>query len=195
MCTIGKLALWIGAVVALTCGCARACHVTVHYTKAEIEAADLRLYERDVKTRDLDVTGFDLKHALLGQLLGNQQVYEQDLADWKLHPKQFEHEHAALSRVLIGDMLYHHKYPSDPPAVTIPPQFLYPVDPGGTIPVVPTDPGGGNSDPDIHPLSIPEPGTGVLGLTALVAGTLAAICRWRSTYPDVHNVYQEELNI
>ena len=68
--------VWMGAGV-------QACSTHVHITRADIEGADLRLYERDVAARDRNITLFDERHPLIGRLLGDQQFYEQELAAWR----------------------------------------------------------------------------------------------------------------
>jgi hypothetical protein len=180
MSRLGKFTPWVAAAVFLTCARTNACHVAVHYSKAQIEAADIRLYERDVHTRDLDITRFDQKHHLLGQVLGSQQFFEQEWHDWKSHPGLFNHEHPGLSRILEGDMLYHKKHPIEPSTSTIAPSALHPGNPG--VPVLPAteQPGGGNPDSGTHMASVPEPSSGVLALTALIGGLYAAFRRSRS---------------
>jgi hypothetical protein len=175
MYSIGKAAPWVAAAVLLTSERTSACCVQVHYTKAQVEAADIRLYERDVKTRGQNVTIFDQKHPLLGQVLGSEQVYEQELSDWKKHPGLFELEHPYLTRVLEGDKLYHEKHPYAP---AIEPTASY--EPGSPENSVPTQPGGGNPDDNLHGASVPEPGSGVLMLVAALAGLIATGHRARS---------------
>jgi hypothetical protein len=177
---LGKVTPWIAAAVFLTCARTKACHVVVHYSKAQIEAADLRLYERDVHTRDLDITRFDQKHPLIGQVLGNQQFYEQELHAWQSHPGRFDHEHPGLSRVLEGDLLYHKKHPYEPPTLTVPSEPSQPGNCGGSVPPGQVQPGNSNPDTGIHTASVPEPATGVLALTALIIGLVAARRRSRS---------------
>ncbi len=171
---------WVAAVVFLTCARTEACHVPVHYTKAEIEAADVRLYERDVHSRDLDITRFDHKHPLIGQVLGSQQFYEQELHDWKSHPGLFDHKHPGLSRVLEGDMLYHEKHPFDSPSLTGVPPSCHTGNPGGTVPTLPGQPGGAHPDSGIDTASVPEPASGVLAVAALIVGVFVAVRRSRS---------------
>jgi hypothetical protein len=182
---LGKVTPWIAAAVFLTCARTKACHVVVHYSKAQIEAADLRLYERDVHTRDLDITRFDQKHPLIGQVLGNQQFYEQELHAWQSHPGRFDHEHPGLSRVLEGDMLYHKKHPYEPPSLTVPPELSQPGNSSGCVPLGPGQPGGSNPDTGTHLASVPEPASGILALTALIVGVVVARRRSRSnTHPE-----------
>jgi hypothetical protein len=177
---LGKVTPWIAAAVFLTCERSKACHVAVHYSKAQIEAADIRLYERDVHTRDLDVTRFDHNHPLLGKVLGHQQFFEQELHAWQSHPGVFDHEHPGLSRVLEGDLLYHKKHPYEPPTLTVPSEPSHPDNSGGLVPPGPGQPGGSNPDTGTHTASVPEPATGVLALTALIVGLVAARRRSRS---------------
>jgi MYXO-CTERM domain-containing protein len=185
MRSLGTVTPWIATAVFLTCARTKACPVVVHYSKAQIEAADLRLYERDVHTRDLDITRFDQKHPLIGQVLGNQQFYEQELHAWQSHPAVFDHEHPGLSRVLEGDMLYHKKHPYEPPTLTVPPEVSQPGNCGGCVPSGPGQPGDSNPDTGIQTASVPEPATGVLALTALIVGLVAARRRPRSnTHPE-----------
>jgi hypothetical protein len=179
MSSLGKFTPWVAAAVFLTCAPTNACHVAVHYSKAQIQAADIRLYERDVHTRDLDITRFDQKHHLLGEVLGNQQIFERELHDWKSHPGLFDHEHPGLSRVLEGDMLYHKKHPIEPSTLTIGPSVLHPGYPGVTVLPGEDKPGGGNPDSGTHTASVPEPSASVLALTALIVGLCAAFRRSR----------------
>jgi hypothetical protein len=151
--------------------------VQIHHSESEIEAANIALYEREVGLRDEHPARFDHKHPLLGQLLSNQAVYEHLLQKFESHPKRFEHYHPFLWRVLDGDWLYHEKHPFEPP-ISPPPVDIPPIkengrgDPGNPgkngVPVS----GGG---PDVA--SVPEPSTGVLMLSALVAGVLGAVSR------------------
>ena len=180
MRSLGKITPWVAAALFLLCARAKACHVAVHYSKAEIEAADIRLYKRDVQNRDLDTTRFDEKHPLLGEVLGNQQVFEQEFHDWKSHPYLFNREHPGLSRVLEGDMLYHKKHPFEPSTVTIPVEVLNPTHTGGPVPPGSVQPAGGSPGNGIHAGSVPEPASGVMALTALVVGLAAAVKRSRS---------------
>jgi hypothetical protein len=165
-----KAALWLGAAVFSTCVQSKACHVSIHYTKAEIEAANVRLYERDVYERDRDITGFDRKHGMLGELLGNQQFFEQEFQAWKSHPGRFEHEHHKLWRVLDGEWLYNKRHGIEPSVVNAPPELLHS---GGSVPTPDGQPGGGDSGFSVHTSAVPEPSSGVLGLTALIAGLSA----------------------
>jgi MYXO-CTERM domain-containing protein len=182
MRNLGKITPWVAAAVFLTCARAKACHVAVRYSEAQIEAADIRLYERDVHTRDLDITRFDHKHPLIGQVLGNQQFFEQELHDWKSHPGLFDREHPGLARVLEGEMLFQKKHPFEPSISTIPLGPLYPGNHGGAFPPGPGQPGDGNSDAVIHTASVPEPTSGILALAALIAGLFAAMRRSRSNH-------------
>ncbi len=186
MLSLGKTTPWVAAVVFLTCASTNACHVAVHYSKAQIETADIRFYERNVHTRDLDTALFDHEHVLIGHALGDQQYYEQELHKWEAHPGLFAQEHLCLSRVLEGDMLYHERHPIEPATVTIPAVQLPPGTAGGTIPQGPGQPGGGNAGSGINTASVPEPASGVLALTALIVGLFAAIRRSRfNTCPRV----------
>jgi hypothetical protein len=185
MRSFGKVTPLVVAALFLMCARTKACHVAIHYSKAQIEAADIRLYEKDVHTRDLNTTRFDHKHALLGQILGNQQFYEQELHAWQSHPGLFNHEHPGLSRVLEGDLLYHKKHPFEPPTVTSPSGSSHPDNSGDVVPPGSCQPGGGNSDganpgTGIHTASVPEPASGALALTALIVGLVAASRRSRT---------------
>jgi hypothetical protein len=171
----------VAAAVLLICAPTKACHVAVHYSKAQIDAADIRLYERDVRTRDRDITLFDQRHPLLGQVLGNQQVYERELHDWKSHPGLFDREHPGLSRVLEGDMLYHKKHPFESPTLIVPPELLQPGSTSDTVRPPSGSAGAGNTDSGIVTASVPEPASGVLAFTALIAGLVAATRRVRSS--------------
>jgi hypothetical protein len=173
----GRITGWIAAVVCSTCVQTRACHVQVHFTKAEVDAANIRLYDRDVSERDRDITGFDQKHGMLGEVLGSQQFYEQELLAWKSHPVRFEHEHPGLGRVIDGDMLFHAKHPFEPSITVVPSGLLQPGDSGGTVPKTPGQPGGGIVTSQSQISSVPEPASGVLGFTALVVGLLVAALR------------------
>jgi len=170
----GRAAAWLAAIVFSTCVQARACHVSIHYTKAEIDAANIRLYERDVYERDRDITGFDQRHGMLGEVLGNQQFFEQELQAWKSHPGQFEQEHHNLWRVIDGETLYDRRHGIEPSVVVAPTATLHPGGSGGSIPTPDGQPGGGGgSGPPVQPSAVPEPSSVVLGFTALIVGLLA----------------------
>jgi hypothetical protein len=180
MCGRVRITGWFAAVVCLMSVQTRACHVVIHYTKAEIEAANIRLYERDVSERDRDITGFDQRHGLLGEVLGSQQFYEQELQAWKSHPGRFDLEHPGLGRVIDGEMLYDKKHPFEPSVLPLPPELLHPGgpgDPGGSEQKTPGQPGGGGSGFQFQTASVPEPASGVLGFTALIVGLVAMIGR------------------
>jgi len=156
---------------------AEACHVQIHYTKSEIDAAHIALYEHEEKLQDNNPTGFDQKHPLLGQLLSNQEVHDNLLQQFESHPKHFEHQYPFLWKVLDGDRLDHEKHPFAPP-ISPSPVNIVPIteDSQGN----PGDPGiHGGSKPGGGPSvgSVPEPSTGVLMLSALIAGLLGAASR------------------
>jgi hypothetical protein len=174
-----KLTPWVAAVACFTCTHVNACHVTIHYTKAQIEAAHVRLYEQDVRVQALDPTNFDLKHPQIGQMLSSQQYYEQELLAWKSKPERFEHENPALWHVLDGDMLFHKRHPFQPSIISVPTGWLPPGNPGA-MPTGGGQPGGGIFDPGIQPAGVPEPSSVILGLTAVIMSVVAVISRWRS---------------
>ena len=174
-----RAAVWSVAIVFLACVPARACHVTIVYTKAEIEAANIRLYERDVHDRDRDITGFDQRRGMLGEVLGNQQFYEQELQAWKSHPERFEHEHRSLWRVIEGERLYDKRHGIEPSIAVIPTGLVHSGGTGGSIPTPDGQPVGGGSGVPVHPSAVPEPSSGVLGLTALIGGLFVWIARRR----------------
>ena len=177
---LGKSTVSIVAIVLTLCTPTWACHQIIRYTKAEIETANVRLYEHEVSQRARDISGFDQKHGLIGAMLGNQRVYEQELQAWKSHPGRFKREHHRLWRLLDGDMLYHKKRPYETSISQIPPGLLPPGQSGGGGPTPPNPPHGGNPGFPVHPASVPEPASGVLALTALAAGVLTAIRRMRT---------------
>ena len=172
----GRAVVWLAAIGFSTCVQARACEVTIHYTKAEIEAANIRLYERDVYERDRDITGFDQRRPMLGEVLGNQQFYEQELQAWKAHPVRFKHEHHSLWRVVDGERLYDKRHGIEPLVAVVPNGLLHS---GGSNPTPDGQPGGGGSGIPVHASAVPEPSSGVLGLTALIVGLLAWVGRTR----------------
>ena len=173
-----KIAGWSVAFVSLLCVQTRACHVQIHYTKAEIDAAEIRRYESDMRERDRDITGFDARHGLLGEVLGSQQIFEQELQAWKSHTDQFELEHPSLWRVIEGDLLFHKKHPFDPSVVVVPSGLLHPGDPSDPV-ITPAGLPGRRKPgfPPIHPAVVPEPSSGVLGLMALTIGLLVTLVR------------------
>ena len=174
-----RAAVWLVAIVFSTYVQAKACHVSIHYTKAEIEAANIKLYEHDVYERDRDITGFDQRHGMLGEVLGNQQFFEQELQAWKSHPGRFEQEHHNLWRVIDGERLFDKKHGIVPTVVVVPTGPVHSGDAGGPIPTPDGQPGGGGSGPPIQPSAVPEPSSGVLGFTALLVGLFAWFARKR----------------
>jgi hypothetical protein len=170
-----RMTVLIVALALVMCTPTWACHETIHFTKAEIEGANIRLYERDVSERDRNLTGFDQKHGMVSAVLGSQQIYAQDLEAWRLHPDRFGHEHHGLWRVIDGDMLFHKKHPYQQPIPPVPPGWL---PRGGGGPAPPGSPSGGGPGSPVHSYgTVPEPSSGVLGITAIVVGLLAAVCR------------------
>jgi hypothetical protein len=155
----------------VTGGHVRACHTEIHYTKAQIQAAEIKLYE----------------HAVIKNVaLGNEQTLQQLLAERSLHPRLFAAEHPELLKELKGDMLYHKKHPFSSPIVLTAP--ITPVTSSPSVPRVPPDivpPGSpAGSPPGSEPptssgqlsgASVPEPSSGLLGLTGVVIGLLFAI--------------------
>ena len=75
-------------------------------------------------------------------------------------------------------MLYHNKHPFEPQTVISPPGSPHPDNACAVFTrAMATEwrqPRCGNPDSGIHTASVPEPASGVLGLTALVAGLVAA---------------------
>jgi len=153
---------------------AKACHVTIHYTKAEIDEAHIRLYEHEERLMDKNPAGFDQKYPLLDQMLSNHGVYLNLLQGFESHRKVFEHQNPFLWRVLDGDMLYHEKHPFAPP-ISPTPVSGNPFDKGG--PGTPGIPGGPGPSPDFGGGSVPEPPAGILMFSALIAGLLGAAAR------------------
>jgi hypothetical protein len=177
-----NVTLWFLVLVVSSCLAVRtsACHVTIHYTKAQIEAADLRLYERDLSAWNRNPTTFDEKKPAIRELLGSQQVYENDLAERNSHPVKFEYEHSYLSKVLEGDVLYHEKHPNLPPLLLLPPGVVDAPDPNQ--PTHSSEPGGGGTppptssgQPGVGAASVPEPSSGVLILTPTILGLVMLI--------------------
>jgi hypothetical protein len=152
---------------------ARACHVQIHYTKAQINAAHIALYEHELKLQDKNPTGFDRAHPLLGALLANQGVYGNLVQQFESHPQQFEQQNPFLSKVLEGDTLYQEKHPLASAVLSKPVNLISSQQGGQGNP----DIGGSGSlgDPDVA--SVPEPSTGLLMLFALIAGAMLAASR------------------
>jgi hypothetical protein len=178
----GNVARWLAPLAVFASVNAEACHSEIHYTKAQIDAADLRLYEHDVKMRDLNTGKFDLLHAPVGTLLGSEQVYEKEWDERKKHPGLFAREHHHLWRILEGDHLYHEKHPYTSPQELGPPSSI-PVGPEVPGPTGPVGPGPGKPGNTILPASVPEPASGALMLVATAVGLVAASRRRRSRKP------------
>lgn len=172
MRSLANVTPWVAAVACLTFTRVNACHVTI-YTKAEVEAAHVSLYEHDVKARDLNPTGFDQKNPKIGELLGSQQYYQQELQAWQSKPMRFEHENPTLWHVLDGDMRYHKTHPFGPSILPVP-IGPWPTGDRAPVPLGGAQPGGGISNPEIQPSCVPEPASGVLMLTAVALGLVAA---------------------
>jgi hypothetical protein len=171
-----RIIVWILAIVSNWVSApAEACSVQIHFSKSQIEAAHIALYEREEKLWDQNPAPFDLKHPLLGELLSNQGVYDNLLQNWESHPVRFEHQNSFLWRVLDGDMLYHEKHPFEP-AISPSTGNVLPLEVSGQgnpgNPQGVQKPSGGS---DIA--SVPEPSAGVLMLSAPIAGLLGAASR------------------
>jgi hypothetical protein len=149
---------------------------SIHFThsKAQLDAAaDVRIYERVERMRELAPTKFDHIHPLAGRMLSNERVYEKLLRQWEDHPARFELAHPCLWHVLHGKMLYRRDHPLFPavvPSGELPPQVqnYSPPDVGD-----PGDHGQGGPGGGIHPGSVPEPSSAVISLSGLILASLA----------------------
>jgi hypothetical protein len=150
--------------------------VYLGHTKAEVEAARVRLYEHEMDVRDRNPVAFDHKHPVLGKVLASEQGLDEFLSKHTFH-KLWCQNTPFLWRVVYGDVLYHKIHPfvtapgvphSFPDLHTdFPPVDIHTIGPPG-------DPGGGD-----HANAVPEPSSWVLmasGLTfAIVAATRRCI--------------------
>jgi len=170
---LGKIGPLATAIVVWLGAGAEAGSIQLHHSRAEVEAADLGFYEREVLLRDLAPQEFDHFHPLGGRLLSDQAVYEKLLEVWKEHPARFEDDHRCVWHVLDGDMIYHELHPHVPSGES-PVHSANGYPPGGGNPGIHDNgnPGGG-----IHSGSVPEPTSAALMASALIVVLLAAA--WR----------------
>jgi hypothetical protein len=150
---------------------------TVHLgsTKAEVEAARVRLYEHEMDMRDRNPAAFDHNHPLLGKVLASEQGLDEFLSKHTFH-KLWCKNTPFLWRVVYGDVLYHkiHPFvsaPGDPDSLPDLHTDFPPVENNNNGP--PGDPGGG-----IHPNAVPEPSSWVLMASGLTLAIAAATRRW-----------------
>jgi hypothetical protein len=175
---LGKVGPFAAAVVVLLGAGVEAGSVPIRHDPAQIEAAAIKLYEREVVLRDMDPKAFDRVHRLGGRMLSNESVYERLLREWEEHPARFERDHRCLWHVLRGEMYFHELHPFvpplDPPRDWPGPRENAPQQPGGGDPGNHHDggPGGG-----IGSASVPEPSSAALLASALAVVLLAATCR------------------
>jgi hypothetical protein len=181
MCSFLRTVSCAAVVLCLIYTCTNLHYVYVHHSKAQIETADIRFYERMVHARDVDTARFDHEHRLIGHALGSQQYYEHEWHKWELHPCIFAEYHLCLSRVLDGDMLYHERNPGQPSTATLPQEMLDPGNRDSAIPPSLGPPGDSHPDTGIPVASVPEPASGVLAVAALIVSLCAGIQRSRST--------------
>jgi PEP-CTERM motif len=148
--------------------------VHVGFTKPEVEAARVRLYEHEMHLRDERPTAFDHKHPVLGKVLASEQGLDEFLKDhtfsklWCVHtPFHW--------RVVYGDILYHRIHPfvttqPFPEILTAPQQVGLPWEGGSDSHNL--DPGG-----VIHLAAVPEPSSWVMMTAGLVFALLALVRR------------------
>ena len=150
---------------------------SVRVTKAEDQAARIRLYEHEMKLRSLDPAHFDHKYPTLGKVLASEQGFDNFLAKHTF-PRLLCVNTPFLWRVIAGDIFYHKLHPWQTTTADSggAPTFPSGDPPGGSPAGGPgtTDPGGtGGTTVQVN--SVPEPSSLVLlgsGLTlALVAAT------------------------
>jgi hypothetical protein len=157
---------------------------SVHVTKAEDQAARIRLYEHEVTLRDEDPTAFDHRYPTLGKVLASEQGFDAFLAE-RTFPRLLCVHTPFLWRVVDGDILYHriHPWPT-PPLVSdggppLTPGNLPSSDPpgsggpGGNGPGDPGNPGGGT----VQVNSVPEPSSWVIMGSGVTVALLAAARR------------------
>ena len=158
---------------------------SVHVTKAEDQAARIRLYEHEVKLRDENPTAFDHKFPTLGKVLASEQGFDEFLAE-RTFPRLLCVHTPFLWRVVDGDILYHrlHPWPS-PPVVPNGGPPLAPGDlpsgdspggggPGAGEPGGSGAPGGGGT---VGVNSVPEPSSLALLASGATLALIAAIRR------------------
>ena len=161
----------------------RASAGSVNYTKAEVQAARILLYEHEMGVYNRDPTRFDEHHPVLGRILASEAGYDAFLAKHTF-PRLLCVHTPFLWRVIDGDILYHKLHPfAKPPSVP----DTAPAPPAGDSPDV--EPPGGNGGPaggggpgggsggTIHQASVPEPSSFVILATGCGLALLAAIRR------------------
>jgi hypothetical protein len=145
--------------------------------KAEVQAARMQLYEREMHLRDDDSTAFDRTFPVLGKILASEQGYGEFLSHHTFEKLLCVHT-PFLWRVVAGDIFYHKVHPfvipplvpdsSPGPHVDIPPSYPD-IHPHDHI----DDPGG----PGIHTNAVPEPSSWVLLTGGATVALLAATRR------------------
>jgi hypothetical protein len=152
--------------------------VHVNYTKAEVQAARIKLYEHEMALRDADPTRFDQHRPVLGRILASEQGFDSFLAKHTF-PRLLCVHTPFIWRVVDGDILYHKIHPfAEPPSVP----DLGPPFPGGeTSDNIPPGsggpPGGGGSGTTVHVASVPEPSSWVILATGVTLALIAALRR------------------
>ena len=171
----GRITLGIAAIGFSVSGHARACHETVHYTKAQVDAANIRLYERNVSRARA------ISRVSTGNMGGSARcsgASSTTSRSWTTGNHIRSDSNAsttASARMIDGDRLFHKKHPFDPTISGVPLSLL---DPSVSVPTRPGPHHGGDPSRPADPTyAVPEPSTGVLGFTAVVVGIFAAMRR------------------
>ena len=111
----GMASLTALALIALSNDDASAGSVHVGVSKAEVQAARVRLYEHEMHVRAEDPKAFDQKYHLLGKVLASEQGYNEFLKEHMFSKLLCVHT-PFLWRVVDGDILYHKIHPFGPRA-------------------------------------------------------------------------------
>jgi PEP-CTERM motif len=170
--TAGLTAL---ALIALSNEDASAGSVHLGITKAEVQAARVRLYEHEMHLRDQAPNAFDHKHPLLGKVLASEKGLDEFLTDHTFSKLLCVHT-PFLWRVVYGDILYHRMHPfvtTQPIPDSLPPSHHGALPSEGGSPGHDQGPGG-----LISSASVPEPSSWVM-MSAGLAFVLLTLARRR----------------
>jgi PEP-CTERM motif len=165
--TAGLMAL---ALIVLSNESASAGSVQLGVSKAEVQAARVRLYEHEMHLRDENPAAFDHKYHLLGKILASEQGYDAFLNEHTFSKLLCVHT-PFLWRVVDGDILYHriHPFAAGLADHTNPGPHAYSLsEEGGTH----RENAAGSGGP-FSPHAVPEPSSWVLMASGLALALLA----------------------
>jgi PEP-CTERM motif len=179
MCRFAMAGLTALALISFSNMVASAGSVHLGFSKAEVQAARVRLYEHEMHLRAENPAAFDRKHPVLGSVLASEQGYNEFFKEHTFSKLLCVHT-PFLWRVVAGDILYHKIHPFVSPQFI--PDNLTALQPGGP----PWDGGSHDQGPAtgdpgglIHSTAaVPEPSSWVLMAAGLVFALLATARRW-----------------